>query len=256
MRVWFFDVEQGDAIFIETPNGEQILVDGGPGEAVLTKLGAVMPAWDHTLDMIVNTHLHSDHVAGLIEVLDRYQVETIVETGSLYRSEYAEAWDERVSEEEAKIVIADQIEEIYHENNLSLMVVYPDSSLDGVRLSDLNEASIVLLLQYGETQVLLTGDMYLEEESVVLESVDNIDVMKAPHHGSISSSSIDFVSSTDPEAVVFTVGQDNQFGHPHPVVVSRYENIEAEIFRSDTDGDVLLTSDGEDYEVGARPLIF
>lgn len=254
MRVWFFDVGQGDSIFIKAPDGEQILVDGGPGEAVLTKLGAVMPAWDHTLDMVVLTHPHADHVSGLIEVLERYEVETIVMTGVNYSSNVYDEWWNQVELESAELILINKPQNIVI-GSVSIQALWPQESYDNKNVSDINETSIVLQVDHGESSLLLTGDMYVEQEIELVQTIRDIDVLKVPHQGSLTSSSVEFIRAVDPEVGVITVGE-NSYGHPHPAVVARYQNNETELYRTDLDGDIIMTSDGEEYTVKASPLMF
>lgn len=253
-RVWFFDIGQGDAIFIETPEGQQILVDGGPGEAVLTKLGAVMPFWDRSIDMIVLTHPHADHATGLIEVLERYQVDQIVLTGVNYRSKTYQVFQERVEFEGAEITVVDRPMDLSL-GSIQIQAIWPASSVEDRNVDDINESSIVLEMVYGDSSVLLTGDMYVAQETELAHSIGDIDVLKVPHQGSLTSSSVGFISAIDPEIAVITVGE-NSYGHPHPAVVRRYLEHGSQIFRTDYDGDVLMISDGGEPEVQARPLIF
>ncbi len=249
LRVWFFDVGQGDAVFIQTPDNKQILIDGGPGEAVLSKLGAVMPFWDRSIDMIISTHPHSDHISGLIEVLDRYQIDQVVMTGVNYRSSYLDAFEERVGQ----VTIVDDSMDLGY----GLRAVFPDQSFENENIDEVNETSIVIELAHGETVILFTGDMYQEQEAEVLRNVSNqIDVLKVPHHGSISSSSVRFLELLDIETAVITVGEDNSYGHPHPVVLQRLQDQNIQIWRTDLDADVLLISDGLDQVIRSKPLIF
>jgi competence protein ComEC len=262
MKVWFFDVGQGDAIFIQTSDNKQILVDGGPGESVLSKLGAVMPFWDRTIDMIVLTHPHSDHVSGLIEVLDRYQVDQVVMTGVEYQSYYLDAFEERVKDEGAEVIYVDQEMEIGVPRAAggvpySLLSVYPDQSFNNQYIDELNTTSIVLELIHGQTSVLLTGDIYVEQETEVLQNLTSqTDILKVPHQGSISSTSVRFLEALDLETAIITVGEDNTYGHPHPAILQRLQDQNIQVYRTDLDGDVLLISDGQDHEVIKKPLIF
>ncbi len=264
LQVWFFDVGQGDAIFIQTPDNKQILVDGGPGETVLSKLGSVMPFWDRTLDMIVLTHPHSDHISGLIEVLDRYQVDQIVMTGVNYQSIYLDAFEERVVEENAIVNIINKQGPLTLPTDpagsgdpaYSMEVIYPNESFYGRYVDELNETSIVLELTYGETSVLLTGDIYVEQEAELIRSLDHsVDVLKVAHQGSKSSTSVEFLDAIDPDTAIITVGE-NPYGHPHAIVLRRLQDRGIKIYRTDLDGDVLLVSDGKSEMLQERELMF
>src|SRR3990167_5904203 len=104
LKIYFFDIGQWDAIFIETPNGNQVLIDGGPDNAVLQKLGKTMPFYDKDIDLVVLTHSDADHITGLIEVLDRYEVENIIYSNIVRKSSLYDAWQEAVAKEGANVI--------------------------------------------------------------------------------------------------------------------------------------------------------
>lgn len=255
LRVWFLDVGQGDSIFIETPAGEQILIDGGPGEAVLSKLGALMPWWDRSIDTIILTHPHSDHVSGLIEVLDRYRVDRIVTTGMGYHTGYADAFAERSILEGSEIVYAMAPLELGDEE-VSLEIVYPTKSLVDSWSDELNETSIAVLISYQDTELLFTGDLYMEQENTIAGLLEvDIEILKVAHHGSKSSTSAVLLDELLPDVAVIPVGK-NSYGHPSPVTLRRLFERGITVYRNDLDGDVLFRHDGEHWTIESRPLIF
>ena len=121
---------------------------------------------------------------------------------------------------------------------------------------DVNHTSIVLLLTYGQTELLLTGDIGAEIEESIMEQVGDIDVLKVAHHGSVYSSSFQFLKTVRPEAAVIPVGEKNQYSHPHPIVLKRLSDQKVDIYRTDRDGDVLLVSDGDQFQILSSPLPF
>lgn len=255
LRVWFFDVGQGDAIFIETPDRHQILVDGGPSQAVLSKLGQVMPPWDRSVDAIVLTHPHLDHVAGLVSALDRYDVAAIYDGGALARTGAMDAFGEDSIAEGAaidRLVAGDRF--VY--GDVTIDVLAPIKAVDGTYPKDPNEASVVLLLTYRDTTILLTGDATDDVERDILSTVGDIDVLKVGHHGSRTSSSTEFLDDVTPEFAVISCGIDNSYGHPHPATIQRLEDRHVRIKRTDLDGDILLTSTGGEPTVEPSPLPF
>ncbi len=255
LRVWFFDVGQGDAIFIETPDHRQILIDGGPSQAVLSKLGQVMPPWDRSVDAIVLTHPHLDHVAGLVSVLERYDVAAVYDGGALARTGVMDAFgDKSVAELAATdhLVAGDRI--VY--GAVTLDVLAPTRSVDGTYPKDPNEASVVLLLTYGDTMILLMGDAPDDVEDDILPAVGDVDVLKVGHHGSRTSSSIEFLDDVTPEFAIISDGVGNSYGHPHPATLQRLEDRGIRIRRTDLDGDILLTSTGGEPTVEPSPLPF
>lgn len=252
--VWFFDVGQGDAIFIETPSGKQILVDGGPGDVVLDKLSAVMPFWDRSIDDIILTHPHADHLDGLVSVMDRFQIEHLYWTGVDYFSTLSPAFHQ------ALLQLSD-VQEVVKPATLDfgdgarLQFLYPTSSLAGDKMDDLNASSIVSLLTYGETSVLLTGDITADHESEIASALTTpIDVLKVAHHGSAYSSTNIFLQSADPRYAVISCGLSNDYGHPAPSTIQRLRSLGAEIFRTDLQSDIRLVSDGEEPMLAVVPL--
>jgi competence protein ComEC len=258
LKVWIFDVGQGDAIFIETPEGKQILVDAGAGGTILTKLGEVMLPWDRTIDAVVVTHPHADHEGGLPEVLRRYNVGTIYETGVLGYNDLQETVEELVFEKGIEtVMVTDKLPPPTLGEGLGVGVLAPDTNLQNKKIDNLNNSSIVLLLTYGETSILLTGDAAFEEEPEILNDIiEPIDVLKIAHHGSVTSTSREFLETVAPRYAIISVGAENDYGHPHPATLERLKTQNIEMFRTDLDGDILITSTGGEPTVESRPLPF
>src|SRR3989344_2336590 len=165
LEVTFFDVGQGDAAFIETPERQQILIDGGPNSAILEKLGKEMPFWDRTIDWIILTHPEKDHLAGLLEVLKSYKVENILWTGVVRDTAEFTEWQKLIKEEGAKIFIAEAGVRILGGptslqiwGGADLGVLYPFESLEGKEMKDSNDTSIIVKLIFGKISFLFTGD--------------------------------------------------------------------------------------------------
>jgi len=254
LKVWFFDVGQGDAIFIETPNGQQILVDGGPNNSILQKLSSVMWPWDHTIDAIVVTHPDADHITGLVSVLERYQVKTVYETGVRGGTTMIQAFDRAIVEEQSQNNFVREGQS-YNWDGVQVFVRWPTEEAVKIQ-KDRNNTSIVLELVYGDTSILLTGDAEETIEEEVGFSVGDIDVLKVGHHGSKTSTSVQFLKAISPEVAVIPVGADNSYGHPHPIILERLKQVGASILRTDLDGDILFVSDSENYHVSPAFLPF
>ena len=226
LEVVFFDVGQGDSIFIETKEGFQVLIDGGPGLAVLEKLGEEMPFYDRTIDLIILTHPDHDHLFGLLEVLKRYQVKNILWTGVIKDTAEWKEWNSLVQEEGAKLLIAEAGQKIVLQKKplIYLDILYPFESLEDQKVKNYNDTSIVLELVFKENEILLTGDISKKIEKQLVEKYDDLesDILKVAHHGSKTSTCSEFIEAVSPETAVITVG-DNQWGHPHPEVLSTLE---------------------------------
>jgi len=251
LKVYFFNVGQGDAIWIEAPNGNQVLIDGGPDNAVLQRLGETMPFYDKNIDMVVATHSDADHITGLIGVLDRYEVENIVYSNIVRKSSLYDAWQEAVEKEGANIIdpVAGKVIDLG--NKVTLTILHPAESLDGVAKEKVNNDSVVLTLKYGETQILLTGDIEAKaERQIILSGADiDADILKVAHHGSKTSTLDEFLYEVSPKVAVIQVGANNRYGHPTQEVLSRLENFGVKLYRTDVDGNIKVTSDGKNYKI-------
>lgn len=251
LEVNFFDVGQGDTIFIESPKRHQILIDGGPGSTILEKLAGEMPFWDKTIDLIILTHPEYDHMTGLIEVLKRYKVENILWTGVVRETAEAQEWEKLIKEEEAQIKIATAGQKIIMNPGLVIEILHPFEILEGRIFEDSNNTSIVSKLIFGENSFLFSGDIYKSVEKEFLDRgiVIGSDVLKVSHHGSKTSTSEDFLKKVSPEIAVILAGKDNPYGHPHEVVLETLAKCGIKILRTDEQGDIKIISDGTSLKV-------
>jgi len=250
LEITFFDVGQGDAIFIETPSRNQILIDGGPDSTILEKLNKKLPFWDRTIDLIILTHPESDHLTGLLDVLRSYNVKNILWTGAVRDTSLFRKWQESVGEENARIFIAKAGQRITVAKT-NFEILFPFESLQNELIKDANNSSIVLRLDFGETSFLFTGDAYKSVEKELIERGINInsDVLKVGHHGSKTSTAEEFIKEVLPEIAVISVGRNNNYGHPHPETLVTLEKYGISIFRTDLDGDIKIISNGKNYAV-------
>jgi len=246
LTVSFLDVGQGDAIFIESPSGKQVLVDGGPGRAVLRELGTVMPFYDRTIDVIIATHPDADHVTGLSDVLESYQVGLIFESGAQSDTGmYKEFHELSESEDGAKHITARRGQVIDFGDGAFVRILFPDRDVSSV---ESNSASIITQIVYGDTEVLLTGDApkNIEQYVAQLEGAQlESDILKPGHHGSKTASSETFVGWVDPVYAVFSRGCDNRYGHPHEEVVDLLNRFEIETLDTCESGTISFVSDGK-----------
>jgi len=251
LEVTFFDVGQGDAIFIETPYKNQILIDGGPNSMILEKLAKEMPFWDKTIDLIILTHPEADHMTGLLSVLESYNVKRILWTGVVRNTSQYEKWKEMIEKENAEIIIAHSSQEIKI-GKVSLDILYPFESLQGEEIKDSNDTSIVSRLSFGNNSFLFTGDITKVSENKIMSKEDGnfgSDVLKVGHHGSKTSTSKEFLENILPDIAVISCDKDNYYGHPHEIVLKNLEEFGIKILRTDQDGDIKIISSGEDFMV-------
>ena len=248
LHVDFLDVGQGDAIFVRTPDGRQILVDGGPSpEALFNQLGEVMPFWDRSLDLVVLTHPDADHMTGLVALMERYRVsQALDDLGSEAdpaQLKAASAWLAQARRPGTHRVIASPGMRLVI-GKASLTVLSAGLTLPGPRSAADNNDSLVLRLDYGTTGFLLTGDAEREAEASVLRAGLPLpaDVLKVGHHGSSRSTSAPFLSAIKPRLAVIQVAALNRFGHPQPDVLQRLAG--TRVLRTDQNGRIEVISDG------------
>lgn len=244
LTVAFLDVGQGDAIYIETPGGAQMLIDGGNGTAVLRGLGTVMPFFDRSIDVVVATHPDEDHIGGLPDVFERYHVGAYLDPGVNDHSTTYEAILRAVNEAHIPYTIARRGMRIALGDGVFLDILFPDRDLSH---ADTNTASIVARLTYGSTSFLLTGDspQMIEEYVVAFDgSVLKSDVLKLGHHGSRTSSSEIFLRTVQPSLAIISAGKDNRYGHPHKEVLDRLAALRIPSLSTIQEGSIILESDG------------
>lgn len=242
LEISFFDVGQGDAIFIESKDGTQILIDGGPPNRILPNLGSAMPFFDKFIDVVVLTHPHADHVSGLLEVLERYNVGLIVESGADYHTAEAKIFREAVKGKGIKSMVVDHSTKLNFANGAVLKFIYPEESFEGKVLKNVHDSALVGELDFEGKKILLMSDAEknIEKRLVAEGKVGDVDVLKTGHHGSKTSSNDFFLAVVKPEYAVISSGARNRYGHPAQEVLSRLAASGAKIFRTDLDGTITL----------------
>lgn len=250
LTVAFLDVGQGDAIYIEAPNGNQMLVDGGPsGSAVLRALGQVMPFYDRSIDLVLATHPDQDHVGGLPSVFDRMQVDGVITTENVSGTGAYAAFEEAISTEHARRILARTGERIILDKGVVLEILFPDRNTRGW---ETNTGSIVARLSYGNESFLLTGDSPLAIEKYLVNKNGgslHSTVLKLGHHGSRTSSSREFLSAVNPEYAVVSAGKDNKYGHPHKEVTGLLGELKIPTVSTAEQGTVVFKTNGEEMRM-------
>lgn len=247
LEVSFFNVGQGDSVFIETPNGNQILIDGGPDANVLEKLSQEMPFYDRTIDLIILTHPEKDHLSGLLEVLKKYKIINVLWTGITRKTPEYEEWQKLVKEEDAEIIIAKAGQRIILQDDpfIFIDILYPSADIAGKEFSDSNDTSVVAQLVFSSKSFLFTGDISQKIESGLIgeSGILDSDVLKIAHHGSKTAFSPEFINAVSPEIAVICVGKNN-YGHPSKEVLANLAQFGIQVLRTDKDGDIKFLSDG------------
>lgn len=247
LRVVFFNVGQGDSIFIQSPGGHQVLIDGGPSSAVLEKLGKEMPFYDRSLDLIILTHPEKDHLTGLLDVLKRYKIDNVLWNGVIQGTPLSTEWQNLIEKESAKITIAEFGQKITLPGPGSpvfLDVLCPFGNLEDKKIESSNNASVVIRLVFGKESFIFTGDIGKTAEKKLISQNIGAEVLKIAHHGSSGSSSEEFLKKVSPKIAVISVGKNN-YGQPDNDLLAILERFGIEVLRTDQQGDIKIISDGQ-----------
>lgn len=251
LRFVALDVGQGDALFIEAPTGEQMLVDGGPSHVVLEKLGRAMPLFDRTIDVVVLTHPDADHIAGLVGVLGRYRVKKLLLTGvtkntAVVREFWRVARERKVS---AEFVRRGSV--VHLSSDVAYSVLFPTDEWLAKKKLDTNDTSVIGRLDYRAFSLLLPGDASEKEEAGLLATQQALSstVLKVGHHGSRTSTTEALLDAVRPSIAIISVGADNSYGHPTPATLKRLQQRHIPFLRTDLGSDIILESRGDGFSV-------
>ncbi len=238
------DIGQGDAIFIESPTGTQVLIDGGPPKKILSKLKEVMSPFDRSIDAIIITNPDEDHIGGLSEVLKTYKVGKVFESGTWSDSKTYQNLENEIKNKNIPNIIAKKGMRLDLGGGATIDILFPDRN---VISWETNDGSVVAKLSYQGKTFMLTGDAPFETEKLILadnsSSFLKSDILKVGHHGSRSSSSEEFLKAVNPSMALISVGKDNKYGHPTEDTLSRLLKIGAKIFRTDMLGTIIIKCD-------------
>jgi len=253
LRLWFLDVGQGDSALFDTNDGHQILIDGGPNTSVLSQLSKAMPLTDKEIDLVIVSHNHADHLAGINAVLERYKVDRIWISGASYDSATYKEFIALVAEKNIKTedVTAGKT---FSVSGLTGISLHPLESFASRAPENPHDASVVTYWQYGATTAVLTGDAESEHETEMLGRgiVKHADILKVGHHGSNTSSSVPFLQAVWPKIAVISAGKDNRYGHPHQITLEHLQQLGIPVLRTDQDGTIRfdITPSGYSYKTG------
>lgn len=249
LKVYFIDVGQGDAIFIEAPNGVQMLIDAGRDAGIVSKLGRITGFFDNNIDIVLATHPDSDHIGGMPLVFDRYKVSNFVDSLAIGENQIYKSLVEKINidksnyffGERGMIIWLDKVRGVYFQ------VYYPDSQ--NIKSTDTNELSIIGKLVYGDISFLLTGDAGKMPETILYTNDGELlksEVLKVGHHGSRNSSSPYFIEMVNPKYAIISAGLNNSYGHPHKEVMDILRENNIEILETGKEGTVKFYTNGID----------
>lgn len=249
LEVSFLNVGQGDAIFIKTPNDIQILIDGGPDSRVVEKLDKQMPFLDRTIDIVIATHPDLDHIGGLTDVLQKYDVNLFLTSGNEGSNEAWESIERILKDRNIKTEITARGDVYDFNDGVLLKILFPYKDVKDV---EANESSLVTQITYNKQSFLLTGDAPIQTEFILI-GADGITlqstVLKLGHHGSNTSTAEYFLEKVNPTFTVISAGKDNRYGHPHKSVTDLLDKYDIQVFETAKHGTIQFSTNGETIEV-------
>lgn len=241
LTVSFLDVGQGDSTFVEFPNGKCMLIDASTSDMGERICRHIKQKGYEEIDYLVATHPHTDHIGGMKQITESFLIGEVYLTGAVtttktYTDLLYAIKEKNISVKKAKSGVS------FFEDDVKIEFLSPIND----EYDDINNWSIVMKITFGENEFLFTGDAEeLVEHQLINAGADiKADVLKVAHHGSTTSSSAEFLRKALPEIAVIECGKDNEYGHPHNEVLKRLKDIGAKVYRTDLDGDVVITSDG------------
>lgn len=247
LKINFIDVGQGDSCLIQTPLGKKILIDGGGSSfdkytvGEKTTLPYLLDRGITKLDYVIISHFDSDHVGGILVILQNLKVENVIISKQYENTENFEEFYKIVNEKNISVKYVKAGNIINLEKNLSIHILFPIEKQIGE--NPINNNSIVFKLIYKEFTMLFTGDIEeIAEEKLVNLYKNNLksDILKVAHHGSSSSSTEDFLKCVRPQIALIGVGENNLYGHPSSSVIDRFKNINTQVYRTDLDGEIEI----------------
>lgn len=250
LQVHFIDVGQADSIFIKVPTGESMLIDGGNNDDSNLVVSYLKNQGVNTLDVVIGTHPHEDHIGGLDKVIDSFKINKVYLPEVNHTTKTYE--DVLMAIDNKGLSYTSPVAgSTFNLGAAKFTLLAPNSS----NYEDLNDYSIVVKMDYGNTSFLFTGDAEgVSEREMINKGFDlKADVLKIGHHGSESSTTESFLSKVSPKYAVITVGNNNSYGHPHPSTMNRLKAKGIEVYRTDENGTIVATTDGENIAFNTNP---
>lgn len=247
LRVYFLDIDQGDATLIVSPENQKILIDGGPHSNVLSRLGEILPFYDKEIDLVILTHPHADHLDGLVEILKRYNVKNVLLAPVFYKTAAYLEFLETIHKKKINFISAENKTDFRFGENLKIDIIFPLQKTEFMEFKNLNNASVCLKLSFGDNTFLFTGDAEENVETILLKSKQDLkaDIFQAGHHGSNTSNTSNFLKSINPRLVVISSGKENKFNHPAPETLQKLSKLKINVLNTQIDGTVKLECDLE-----------
>lgn len=245
MMVSYIDVGQGDSELIQTPSGKIMLIDAGPTDAGQKVENFLRNQKISTIDIVVATHPHEDHIGGMSTILNSFSVKQFIDSGYPHTTSTYEGMLNLIDQKNISFRTVNSGDTFLIDPAISIQVLNPQATF----FDDINQNSIVLKMTYGTVSFLFTGDAGSSAESIYTNAAGHADVLKVAHHGSSTSTGEFFLSKVTPMVSIIEVGSGNPYGHPADATIQRLRLIGSTIYRTDLHGTIQITCDGNTYHV-------
>lgn len=247
MKVHFIDVGQGDATLIQTPNNKTILIDAGDRDKGTSVVEYIKTQSIYTIDVLIATHPHADHIGGIPHVINSFNIGEVYMPKVPHTTKTYEDLLLAIQNKGLKIKTAKAGVTLDIDSSIEAVMMAPNSE----KYESLNDYSTVLKVVYEDSSFIITGDAEESSEKEMLAKGHDLkaDVLRVSHHGSRSSTIQPFLNEVNPKYGIISVGTNNRYGHPHDEAVARLSRAGVDIYRTDIHGHILITTDGQSYNI-------
>ncbi len=237
-EIYFLDVGQGDSALIRLPGNKNVLIDGGPDNLVIQRLGKIIPFYQKTIDLMILSHPHDDHITGLIETIRRYQISTLIYMWQDRPTELLKMLLLEAKKKNVKIIELKDRANLKYQMGCELKIINPES----LEIKEDPNNSLVVKINCISVSALFTGDNNSSVEARLLQTGEDwsAQIFKAAHHGSKTANSVNFLKAIHPSLLIISVGILNRFGHPNAEVIERVVELGINIKRTDKDGTIKI----------------
>ena len=243
LKVHYLDVGEADSIFIELPNGETMLIDAGEAQNEEKIADYIENLNYDTINYVIGTHPHADHIGGLAYIIKNFEVKNIYMPKVAANTKTYENLLKTIKSKSLSITVAEKDKKIINTENLKAYFLAPENK----KYDELNNYSAILKIVFQDKSFLFMGDSEASVEKTLTDV--SADVIKVGHHGSNTSSSSGFIERVNPEIAVISVGENNKYDHPDKDVIKAYEKLGTKIYRTDLNGNIVISTDGENLDV-------
>jgi len=244
IKVHYIDVGQADSIFIELTSNRTMLIDAAESDNSDKIIDYIKNLGYNTIDYLVATHPHADHIGGMKDVVEEFDIVEVYMPKAVTTTKTYENLLKAIDSKNLKIKTAKAGVNIIEDSDLIIDIIAPNKD----KYDDLNNYSACIKLTYKDVSYLFMGDAEVTSEKEINSNID-VDVLKVGHHGSDTSSGNSFLNKVSPSYAIISVGSDNSYGHPHKEVLNRLEDVGATIYRTDLNGSIIVSTDGKDIGI-------